>query len=147
MIPGFGEVADGINALIYLGRGDYLNASLSAGAMMPFAGYAATGAKFANKAANMGAKLPVGRSGNVLEEFTKGVTRNTSTTINGTKFTGHALDQMQNRGVISPTAVLDVIKNPGRVLEGNTPDTSVFLRDNLKVITNKSGDVISVIWQ
>lgn len=52
MIPGFGEVADGLNALIYLGRDDYLNASLSAGAMIPFAGYAATGVKFTNKGKN-----------------------------------------------------------------------------------------------
>ncbi len=101
----------------------------------------------AGDAGKMEAKLPVGRRGNVLEEFNKGVTRNNSTSINGTKFTGHALDQMQNRGIISPTAVLDVIKNPAKVMPGKTPGTKVFFKDSLKVITNKGGDVISVILQ
>jgi RHS repeat-associated protein len=49
LVPGLGEVADGVNALIYLGRGDYTNAGLSAAAMIPFAGWAATGGKFINK--------------------------------------------------------------------------------------------------
>jgi len=88
-------------------------------------------------------KIPVGRSGNILNL----VTKNSSTTINGTKFTGHALDQMQARGILSPRAVLDVIKNPTKTFSGNTTGTSVFIRDNLKVITNKKGDVITVIPQ
>jgi hypothetical protein len=50
LIPGFGEIADGANALIYLARGDNLNAGLSAAAMIPFAGWAATGGKLVNKA-------------------------------------------------------------------------------------------------
>ena len=50
LIPFWGEIADGLNALIYLGRGDRLNAGLSAGAMIPFVGWAATSGKFANKA-------------------------------------------------------------------------------------------------
>jgi len=89
------------------------------------------------------AKTPVGRSGNVMKVLTK----NSSTTIGGRKFTGHALDQMQSRGILSPRAVLDVIKNPARTFPGNTPGTSVFIRDNLKVITNKAGDIITVIPQ
>ncbi len=89
------------------------------------------------------AKTPVGRSGNVL----KVVTKNTPTTINGTRFTGHALDQMQARGVLSPSAVLDVVKHPARMFPGNTPGTTVFIRDNLKIITNKAGDIITVIPQ
>jgi RHS repeat-associated protein len=89
------------------------------------------------------AKTPAGRSGNVLNV----VTKNTSTTINGTKFTGHALDQMQARGILSPSGVLDVVKNPAKMFPGNTPGTTVFIRDNLKVITNKAGDIITVIPQ
>jgi RHS repeat-associated protein len=50
LVPGFGEVADGINALIYTARGDYVNAVLSSAAMIPFAGWGATGAKWTNKA-------------------------------------------------------------------------------------------------
>jgi RHS repeat-associated protein len=95
----------------------------------------------ADKGGSILAKIPVGRRGNVLNV----VTKNTPTTINGTKFTGHALDQMQSRGILSPSAVLDVVKNPAKMFPGNTPGTMVFIRDNLKVITNKAGDVITVI--
>jgi|GEM_PF-6262140 len=64
------------------------------------------------------------------------------------KFTGHALDQMQNRGIISPSAVMDAIKNPVRITLGNTPNTFVYFSNNsFKVITNNFGDVISVISQ
>jgi len=45
MIPVVGEVADLANAAIYAAEGDYVNASLSAAAAVPFAGWAATGAK------------------------------------------------------------------------------------------------------
>jgi len=50
LIPGVGEFFDGANALIYTARGDYVNAGLSAAACIPFAGWAATGGKLANKA-------------------------------------------------------------------------------------------------
>ena len=50
LAPGIGEIADGLNALIYVGRGDYVNAGLSAAAMIPFVGWGATGAKLTNKA-------------------------------------------------------------------------------------------------
>ena len=49
MIPVVGEIADGINALWYLAEGDYLNAALSAAALVPSAGAAATGAKLIGK--------------------------------------------------------------------------------------------------
>jgi RHS repeat-associated protein len=53
LIPGVGEIADGINAGIYALRRDYANAALSAVAMVPFAGWAGTAGKFANKADNL----------------------------------------------------------------------------------------------
>jgi putative RNase toxin 30 of polymorphic toxin system len=49
LVPVVGEVADGANAAWYAAEGDYLNASLSAAAMVPFLGWAATGGKFAVK--------------------------------------------------------------------------------------------------
>jgi hypothetical protein len=49
MIPVVGEIADGINALWYLAEGDYVSAALSAAALVPFAGAAATGAKLIGK--------------------------------------------------------------------------------------------------
>ncbi len=50
LVPGFGEVADGVNAVISLGRGDYVGAGLSAAAMIPFFGMGATAGKIAKKA-------------------------------------------------------------------------------------------------
>ena len=49
LIPGLGEIADGINAGIYLLRGDYTGAALSLAAMIPIAGCAATAGKFIYK--------------------------------------------------------------------------------------------------
>lgn len=51
MIPVVGEVADGANALIYLAEGDKVNAALSAAAMLPTGGQAATAAKWGRKSA------------------------------------------------------------------------------------------------
>lgn len=47
IIPGLGEPADFINGVVYLIEGDGVNASLSFGAMVPFAGWGATGLKYA----------------------------------------------------------------------------------------------------
>ncbi len=52
LIPVVGEVADGINALVSLARGDYAGAALSAAAMIPFAGWGATAAKGVRKGAD-----------------------------------------------------------------------------------------------
>ena len=52
-IPVAGEIADAANGLIYLARGDYLNAGLSFAACIPFAGWAATGGKIIGKVAKV----------------------------------------------------------------------------------------------
>lgn len=52
LIPGLGEIADGVNGLISLARGDKVGATLSFAAMVPFAGWAATAGKFGRKAVN-----------------------------------------------------------------------------------------------
>ncbi len=135
------------NAVIQL---DWADRAYYFGSLLGFALPSArvvTASKSATTVATQTAKSPVGRSGNVLQEFSKGAARNTSSVINGRKYTGHALDQMQNRGIISPTAVDDVIRNPAQVIPGNTPGTSVYIRDNLKVVANTAGDVITVVWQ
>ncbi len=49
LIQVYGEIADGLNAVIYYTRGDKVNAALSLGAMIPFAGMAATGGKLVTK--------------------------------------------------------------------------------------------------
>ncbi len=45
LIPGFGEIADGTNGVIYLFEGNKVDAGLSFAAMIPIAGWGATGAK------------------------------------------------------------------------------------------------------
>jgi hypothetical protein len=49
LVPVIGEPADGINAVYYAAEGDEVNAALSAAAMVPVAGTAATGAKLTRK--------------------------------------------------------------------------------------------------
>lgn len=77
LVPVFGEVADGLNAIIYYGQGDYLNAGLSAAAMLPIGGQVFTAGKLGNKAYDLtktkdalkqvhdilGGPLPKGKSG------------------------------------------------------------------------------------
>lgn len=53
LIPGFGEIADGYNALLYGIQGDYKNAALSGAAAIPFVGWGATAAKYVNKVDNL----------------------------------------------------------------------------------------------
>ncbi|WP_338653478.1 hypothetical protein V6B14_17700 [Sporosarcina psychrophila] len=47
------EVADGVNGVIYAARGDTLNATLSLGAMIPFADWASAGVKLTGKAQDL----------------------------------------------------------------------------------------------
>lgn len=56
LIPVVGEVADGANALIYRAEGDYVNAAISAAAMIPFAGDAVTAGKWLWKGGKQVAK-------------------------------------------------------------------------------------------
>lgn len=58
MIPGIGEPFDGANALISLARGNYLDASLSTAALIPFAGWASTTGKWVKNAAKTSTSLP-----------------------------------------------------------------------------------------
>jgi hypothetical protein len=60
LIPGFGEPLDLINASISAARGNWGDAALSAGAAIPFVGWAATagkGAKYAGKAGDLATTL------------------------------------------------------------------------------------------
>jgi hypothetical protein len=70
---------------------------------------------------------------------------NPPATIEGTDFSGHALDQSQGRG-IPPSAALDTINN-GEKAEGKTEGTTSHYdaTNNLTVITNsKTGRVVTV---
>ena len=71
--------------------------------------------------------------------------RNTGTTIGDRTFTGHALDQMQNRGIM-PTVVENAIQ-VGTPF-ATRPGTRGYYDpvNDLQVITNDIGEVVTVIW-
>lgn len=71
--------------------------------------------------------------------------RNQATTINGRRFSGHALDQMQNRGV-TPAVVENTIQQ-GQPF-ATAPGTSGFFdpHNSVRVIVNsETGQVVTVI--
>lgn len=53
-------IADGVNAVWYAAEGDYANAAISAGAIIPIAGIAIVGARLAKKGASVVDNLPAG---------------------------------------------------------------------------------------
>ena len=53
MVPGIGNVADGINAGLHAARGNWKDAALSAAAMIPGAGQGVTAGKLAKKSKNL----------------------------------------------------------------------------------------------
>lgn len=53
LIPGIGELADGTNAAWYAGQDRYTEAAISGAAAVPFAGWAATAGKAADKATDI----------------------------------------------------------------------------------------------
>ena len=68
LIPGVGELADGANALLYLAEGDKVNAAISAAAMVPGAGMAATTAKVGKKLAGAAAEGAAKKAGRETAE-------------------------------------------------------------------------------
>jgi hypothetical protein len=50
----------------------------------------------------------------------------------------HALDRMQGKGILSPSAVLDVINNLTKIIPG-TNGITIYIKDNLKVVVNTRG--------
>ena len=49
LVPVLGEACDGVSSVLYLTSGDLKNAALSAGAMVPIAGYGVIGTKYGGK--------------------------------------------------------------------------------------------------
>lgn len=71
--------------------------------------------------------------------------RNEATSINGREFSGHALDQMQNRGIM-PSGVDNAIKT-GETFSTRAGTTGFYDAANkIRVITNsETGRVVTVI--
>jgi hypothetical protein len=87
----------------------------------------------------------LGRAGNELKNAPYQKVRNENTQINGTQFSGHALDQMQNRGVM-PSVVEHALQigTPFRTRGGTTGFYDAVNR--VRVIVNTdTGKVVTVI--
>lgn len=69
---------------------------------------------------------------------------NVAATIGGTTYTGHALDQMQGRG-IPPSVVEDTLARGVRSSGKN--GATVFTTDQARVIVNPSGTIKTVMGQ
>jgi len=69
--------------------------------------------------------------------------RNVATRIGGRLYTGHALDRMEERGLV-PMVVEDIIAYPTRTGPGRTAGTTLFENGNGSVVLNSSGHVVTV---
>ncbi|MBD2095673.1 hypothetical protein H6F90_10955 [Trichocoleus sp. FACHB-591] len=167
-IPGVGVVADLANAALYAAEGDYVNAGLAAAAAVPFVGDAAAAAKLASTAAvglagaaaaarnadnaadasrllgdggNTAASTPVGRKGFPLQ-VEPGT--NKPGIIGNREYSGHALDQIQGRG-LTPSVVENTVR-VGQETPGKRPGTTAYYdpTNHVTVIVNStSGRVIT----
>jgi hypothetical protein len=86
------------------------------------------------------AATPIGRRGNPMN-VPRGT--NAPTTIGGREFSGHAIDQMQGRGIM-PSVVENAIQNGVRTA-GSEAGTFQHVFEGVRVITNEAGRVITVI--
>ncbi|MFM6071572.1 MAG: DUF4258 domain-containing protein, partial [Dolichospermum sp.] len=127
----------------------------AAGTLIPFAtglgaaGRAATHADDVAKAAReldhaadlSHASNPVGRKGSPIDIYPG---TNKPTTIRGREYSGHALDQIQGRG-LTPSVVENTIQS-GQVIPGKIPGTTAHYDsiNNVTVITDTaSGRVVT----
>jgi RHS repeat-associated protein len=94
---------------------------------------------------NMAASEATGRSGNPLENSRFQPNINDPTNINGIDYSGHALDQMQNRGYL-PSVVENAINN-GEQFDTKPGTTGYYDPvNNVRVIVNSNtGNIITVI--
>jgi hypothetical protein len=86
------------------------------------------------------ASTRTGRRGNPID-VARGT--NAPATIGERRYTGHALDQMQGRG-LTPTVVENAIEHGAREA-GNRTGTFVHTFDNVQVVVNGAGDVVTAI--
>ena len=125
LIPGVGEIADGANALIYLAEGDKVNAAISAAAMIPGAGMAATGAKYGKKVVGAVAEGVAKKGGREAAEAAaeKGVKEATEETAEQAAKKGNpgGKDKGNPRCILRPFSP-DTCKAEGRTGHHVVPD-------------------------
>jgi RHS repeat-associated protein len=148
LIPGFGMIFDGVNLIWYAVEGDYVNAGLSAIGFVPIAGNIAGGARLGVKVvravdAGFGARgLPMGSRYGVLTNAGSSA-RNAPANINGVQYVDHAVDQMQNRGIL-PSVAENTLRN-GTPSPGHSGRIQYYDEvNNVTVITESYGDVVTV---
>ncbi|ARF66938.1 hypothetical protein B7C51_02640 [Paenibacillus larvae subsp. pulvifaciens] len=102
---------------------------------------------FAGKAGS-GAKLPLGSKHNQMNQpknpFYQPV-RNTSTSIDGIEFSGHALDRMQDRGILPSIVKSTIEKGTPNASRGGTVKYYDKV-NNVSVVTNSDGKVVTVSY-
>ncbi|MEU9808961.1 hypothetical protein [Mycobacterium sp. NPDC050853] len=143
-----------LNALVSLGLD--LTASAAKGIVRMIAGWwrgraersaIAKGIEAAEaRAADADQRLIKGWSGRKGYELSVPRGTNPPATINGRYFTGHALDQMQARGI--PPTVVDSIVSTVKPVAGNKPGTLLYIDpvNKIWVVTNTKGDVVTVSY-
>jgi hypothetical protein len=114
LIPGLGEIADGINGLLSLARGDYAGAALSFAAMIPFAGWAATAGKFGRRAV---------RAANIIGDA------------------GKALTRYGDRALAAGRAIARRFGGTGRAFRTFVGDSGLFM-ERVPALARKIGDDI-----
>lgn len=65
--------------------------------------------------------------------------------INKRIYTGHAIDQMQNRGIMS-SVIENTIKNPSYSIKMRETERFYDSINNITVVTNSKGKVITVFY-
>ena len=108
MVPGIGNVADGINAGLHAARGNWKDAALSAAGMIPGAGQAATAAKLAKKSSKV-----IKGSTKAIKGSTK-VIKGTKKVIKGIK--GKLLKESKNLKEFLERAVVTNTKKKGKTI-------------------------------
>ncbi|MGH3921276.1 MAG: RHS repeat-associated core domain-containing protein, partial [Pseudonocardiaceae bacterium] len=136
LIPVVGEVADLANAAWYTAEGDYTMAALSAAAAIPFAGWAATGAKVGIKGAD--ALKGIGATETFFRGMSKaefqGLSRTGALSVRGESFVTQDLGYVQQLAARHPDLYETIVRfdmapgtrqalvdagarSPGRLLE------------------------------
>jgi hypothetical protein len=88
------------------------------------------------------ASTPVGRQGSPLD-VPRGT--NTPTSIDGTSFSGHAIDELQSDG-IPPSAANDAIRNGESAASRGGTTVYYSPANNISVVQSSSGNVVTVSY-
>ncbi|SES02080.1 intein C-terminal splicing region [Lentzea xinjiangensis] len=146
MIPVVGEIADGINAVWYLAEGDYVNAALSAAALVPFAGAAATGAKLIGKGLQKYGDEAAGLVSSCIRtnSFVAGtrvlLADGSTRPIEDVQLGDEVQATDPTTGETGPYAVTDLVVGTGeKTLVEVTIDTDGAVGDKVEVITATAG--------